>query len=794
MTERLVSPGVFTRENDLSFLPQGVAQIGAAFVGPTLKGPAFRPVIVESQNEFEAWFGGTTPDYYTPYAVRNYLKEASRATVVRVLGLGGYDYTTVKKLRLSLSGSGGEWTVGFLHPSTNGVSLISGSVLTGTPTNFSIRISGSNGYVTYSSMSINPDSSNYFVKVLGSTAGSAGDAYVYADFPRAADFVSGSLVGSGSIKLYDSTTTVNELMLTGSTYGTYNNGRTPYLRSQLIGSTRYNLFQFFSLSDGNTSNTDVKISITSIKPNSAGSGYGTFSVLVRKFDDTDAKVSVLEQFDNVTIDPSDTNYIGRRIGTSRPVIDANGDVYFEGDFPNKSKYVYVSFVDGIEDVPAECLPYGFAPLATPIAVTNLPAPNYITTRYATPIGATTSVANTRTYYGFDFDDETSLSYLKPVPSGSINSSWSTLLVGFHNTGSNESTSGAADSGFDLLTTTATADQTDMSASSAYSVRKFTVPMQGGFDGQNPAVAKNVGSNISSTNLMGFDLSDSQADGARAYVQALSTIDNSDAWDINMLVLPGVLYNTHPYIAQKGIDLCEDRGDAFYIMDPDVLGATVSSVTTTISALDTNYAAVYHPWVKIYDEDSNKNIWVPPSVVMAGVYAFSDRVAAEWYAPAGLNRGGISDALAVRTRLAQADRDDLYEGRVNPIAQFPAQGIVAWGQKTLQQKSSALDRVNVRRLLIAVRKYIASTSRYLVFEQNVDATRQRFLSIVNPYLSSVQERNGLYAFKVVMDESNNTPDIIDRNILVGELWLQPTKTSEYISLVFNVMPTGAAFPE
>ena len=243
-----------------------------------------------------------------------------------------------------------------------------------------------------------------------------------------------------------------------------------------------------------------------------------------------------------------------------------------------------------------------------------------------------------------------------------------------------------------------------------------------------------------------------------------------------------------------MDLCTTRGDAFYVMDPEVLGATVPQVVNSVQAIDNNYSGVYHPWVKVLDTDSNKNVWVPPSVVMGGVYAFNDKVSAEWYAPAGLNRGGIGEALQVRTRLAQADRDQLYEGRVNPIAQFPGQGIVVWGQKTLQQAASAFDRINVRRLLIEVKKFVASTSRYLVFEQNVDSTRQRFLSIVNPYLASVQERNGLYAFKVVMDDSNNTADLIDRNILVGDLFLKPTKTAEFIVLNFNVLPTGAVFPE
>ena len=179
--------------------------------------------------------------------------------------------------------------------------------------------------------------------------------------------------------------------------------------------------------------------------------------------------------------------------------------------------------------------------------------------------------------------------------------------------------------------------------------------------------------------------------------------------------------------------------------------------------------------------------------MPAVYAANDNAAAEWYAPAGLNRGGIVTAVQVLDRLTHSERDTLYEGRVNPIAAFPGQGICVWGQKTLQIAPSALDRVNVRRLLINLKKFIASSSNYLVFEQNTSQTRTRFLNIVNPYLESIQQRQGLYAFRVIMDESNNTPDIIDRNILYGQLYLQPAKTAEFIILDFNVQSTGAAFP-
>jgi phage tail sheath protein FI len=181
-------------------------------------------------------------------------------------------------------------------------------------------------------------------------------------------------------------------------------------------------------------------------------------------------------------------------------------------------------------------------------------------------------------------------------------------------------------------------------------------------------------------------------------------------------------------------------------------------------------------------------------VIPGVVAFNDKVAAEWYAPAGLNRGGLTSVIDAWTRLTREERDTLYQARVNPIATFPGQGVCVWGQKTLQAKPSALDRVNVRRLLIALKKYIASASKYLVFENNTAATRNRFLNIVNPYLASVQQRQGLYAFKVVMDETNNTPDLIDRNIMYGQIFLQPAKAAEFIVIDFNVLPTGAAFAQ
>jgi phage tail sheath protein FI len=216
------------------------------------------------------------------------------------------------------------------------------------------------------------------------------------------------------------------------------------------------------------------------------------------------------------------------------------------------------------------------------------------------------------------------------------------------------------------------------------------------------------------------------------------------------------------------------------MDAAGWSDTIEQVKNTVINLDTNYAGVYYPWVQIVDTSTDSPVWVPPSAVLPGVYSFNDSVAHEWFAPAGLTRGGLTDVLQAKTRLTHAERDDLYEARIN--------------QKTLQSRPSALDRINIRRLLIRLRKFIASTSRFLVFEQNTQATRNRFLNIVNPFLESVQSNSGLSAFRIVMDDTNNTPDVVDRNQLVGQIFIQPTRTAEFIVLDFVVQPTGAAFPE
>ncbi len=283
-----------------------------------------------------------------------------------------------------------------------------------------------------------------------------------------------------------------------------------------------------------------------------------------------------------------------------------------------------------------------------------------------------------------------------------------------------------------------------------------------------------------------------------YRTAINLLKNKDEFDIDLLLLPGIIDQNGAgsnAIIKDAIQMCEDRGDCFLVYDPTWKTDTVATAKSAVENRNSSYAAAYYPWVQILADDVTLNRrYVPPSVVIGGVYHFNDTVGQPWFAPAGLNRGGIDSAIQAYRKLTQGNRDELYESNVNPIATFPGQGVTVFGQKTTQKKASALDRVNVRRLLINLKKFVANSSRGLVFEQNTTDLRNQFLNTVNPYMEQVQANQGLNAFRVVMDDSNNTPETIDRNQLIGQIFIQPTRTAEFIVLDFVVQPTGAAFPE
>jgi len=699
--EKIVSPGVFTREIDQSQLPAAVAAIGAAVVGPTVKGPAGIPVTVSSYSEYVQRFGSTFTSgsggdeqrykYLTSYVAEQYLKYADTLTVVRTLD-GDYSHATTE---------------------------VGASNATTTRATGSLTIVGTFGQSVDDVTKITVAGNTYQFVAHESTPPSdvVGNTYYFTTGSSTATFLDNLVaeINAANIGVIanDGTTA---LQLTSSAYGSEGDNITVQSGSDATSySTVLTLdgganadtvvFKLHTLADGADQNSAGAEGTNGLLTNGTennlryeisnrNTNKGTFTLSIRRGNDTNRRKVVLEQYTNLTLDPNESNYIGRVIGDQVYTLrDAGGtDPYLQlsGSFVNKSNLVRVEVLK-----------------------------------------------NTYNYL-----DE----------NGSIRDGSLTSLIPSNQSGS----------------------------------------FSGGSDGtvNHP---KQFNENISDTNVQGLTFG---ASGNAGYIDAIRLLKNQDEYDINLLALPGLVDNNanHAVVITEALNMCEDRGDCFLLIDPASYGTALSSVTSEAADRDSNYAAMYWPWVKIADPDLNKNVWVPASVVIPGVYAFNDRVAAPWFAPAGLNRGGIDVAVQAERKLTQSNRDDLYDANVNPLASFPNTGIVVYGQKTLQKKSSALDRVNVRRLMIAAKKYIASASKFLVFEQNTAVTRNRFLNIVNPYFEDVQQRQGLYAFKVVMDDSNNTPDVIDRNQMVGQIFLQPTKTAEFIVIDFNILPTGAAFPD
>ena len=992
MAEQIISPGVFTRENDQTFLPQGVGAIGAAIVGPTVKGPAFVPTVVRSFAEYERRFGGLSSETFIPQTVREYLKNAGSVTVTRVLAGGGYTYATatnpfvavaVSASSAASASSNRNVLLGVIFPSkaTSKPGLESSTMVGPSGSfgrvdeSFSLTLAGTNVTSTQLSASLNPSSKEYLFKQLGDnpnnskktnttyggtdtlpgytynnwktftsnmlgattkevstitfattmatqsmvesfaaaalpdisqsiviTAGDGNQTTIlfgsssfssphtnhttgstlfldsglgggittiqahssYASTAR--DRISGSDVANlltGSIQSLATsgvTATADGAVLTitnneagaalnvelkgflatstaslstttegvdvdgykgvnanrdiiflsqsadlafnglSGTVEKYSYATTPFITSQFLDTNKSTkeLFRFHTLAHGTSCNSDYKVSIANLKePGDIDNveQYSQFSVIIRKYNDDDKNPLIVEQFNNVTLDPTSPKYISRIIGDRYPQYnDTLGKVELLGNYPNVSEHVRVEVNDLVTSkaYSPKLSPKGFKAVLDPINTASLnvdciiPSASYEGTQV---IGGNYS---SRAYLGWKFTDKSfdNYNWIKPLPDNALsNISGEFNVENYHGHPSSSIWSGSLSAS---LSSTAIEN----------SQLKFTVCFQGGTDGIRPDIVRIAGNEdpanfvtgyTTGDNLYGFDVNDTAAAGYKGYTKALNILANQDEYDINMLAMPGVNYATHPLIANAGIDMCEDRGDAFFIMDLNTVDASVNTAITNVSGLDTNYAAVYYPWIKVLDSSTNVPVMVPPSVVVPGAIAQSDRLQAEWFAPAGLNRGILGNVLEAKIRLNQAERDKLYDAKINPIATFPQTGVCIWGQKTLQERSTALDRINVRRLLITLKKFIASSSKYLVFEQNTDETRIRFLNIVNPYLESVQQKQGLFAFRVQMDESNNTPDVIDRNQLVGAIYLQPTKTAEFIVLDFNVLPTGATFP-
>jgi len=431
---------------------------------------------------------------------------------------------------------------------------------------------------------------------------------------------------------------------------------------------------------------------------SVDSGSGQFSLLIRRGDDNSKSKTILETWNDLSLDPNSPNYIESVIGNQTKNFDTDSDgnrfIQITGSYINNSRYVRVSSVPN-------------------------PTLNYLD-----------NDGNFKPEY---------TSSLPKVGSGSI-------------AGANRAENGEFAGGSGNVYGLGSGDQ---------QLKMFD--------------------EISVASIQGVVAAD--------YTASIALLANKDEYDFEVITAPGVTIQNGATATNTLIDTVTERGDAIAVIDSRNYGSTINQTITSAGTVDSSYAATYWPWVQVLSPETNKLVYAPASTLIPAVYATNDRLGAEWFAPAGFNRGGVGGAIQAERKLTPSDRDKLYAGKVNPIASFPGQGPVIFGQKTLQTKSTALDRVNVRRLLIEVKRVIGQIGEGLLFEQNTAATRGRFLNQVNPYLESVQQRQGIFAFRVVMDDTNNTPDVIDRNQLVGQIFIQPTRTAEFIILDFNVTPTG-----
>ena len=300
-------------------------------------------------------------------------------------------------------------------------------------------------------------------------------------------------------------------------------------------------------------------------------------------------------------------------------------------------------------------------------------------------------------------------------------------------------------------------------------------------------------NISNSNIQGLTAND--------YTESISLLANKDSFRYNLLIAPGLIadptqFPLHNTVVNQMITTVQERGDSMVVTDLVGYGSNINPVVTSAQIKDTSYAAAYWPWLYTVDPNTSNQVWVPTTTLIPRVYAQNDAIAYPWFAPAGINRGVMTSVIKTERVLTQGNRDLLYKNNINPIANVATangSAITVFGQKTFQKRASALDRVNIRRLLIELKNYISQVADTFVFEQNNAITRSNLLSLINPYLSQVQQQQGLTAFRVVINENNNPPNVVDNNQLIGQIYLQPTRTAEFIILDFNVLPTGATFP-
>ncbi len=768
-----VSPGIYTKEQDFTFFAQRIGITKLGLVGLTLKGPAFEPITVSSTQKFYDRFGGTDVTLALPYVAQAFLKQSSELTVTRVLGQQGFTNSPAWVIRAS-GGTGDQTTVAVIRSkSSNGTSFYYNSssdliMFNASTTLGSFSISASTGPLTAftsSAITISLDESqnNYIVKALGKSAAVVtGDYGIYVEsiFPH---WIREAANRGEISNIYNGFTFSNDAIFTNYTEG-YKNSVTPYIVSQVVGNAVRNLFKVETISDGDASAKEIKVSFANIDPDK-----NTFDVIVRRFEDTDSNTATsgrLEMFRNVTMDRTQQNYIARAIGSTN------------GDFARRSSFISITLAD---NHPNNTVPAGFRGYSERSSGSTIVSPNvYYKTSYTT--GDTVSKA----YLGFSELGYTGFTPANVTLKRSIQSIEADL---FRYNG--EVTSGLTTiKGFHMETGAPTSEfvigQYANMTGYTLAQRKFTVCPAGGFDGWNKYTDV--------TFRDGTDL-----DNIEAFKDAIDEMAAPEAIDINIFSTPGINFSDNLTLVNYGLEMVETRGDSFYIIDsPRVSTSLVKGTATEVvdlldsTGIDSNCAGTYWPWIQINDAATAQFVYIAPTAEVVKSIAYTDNVAYPWFVPGGKNRGQVQCERA-DVRLTRDDRDVLYQGRINPINTTIQDGVLIWGQKTLQIKQSALDRINIKRLILHARRLIAAAAITLVFEQNDQTVRDQFLAKVQPILLQMQNQRGLSAFRVVVEDATGA-GTTDSETLVGKVQIKPTPALEFVDLTFQVLPTGARFED
>lgn len=588
----------------------------------------------------------------------------------------------------------------------------------------------------------------------------------------------------------------NVVELSGSSFTNYQEqytgAQTPWVVSEIRGNKVYKLFKFFTVSDGDSSNRDVKISIQNIDPRTK-----EFDVIVRDFNDTDDRVSILESYTRCTLNENLPSYIGKRIGQA----DLNGNFKYD----RVSDYI---FIVADANMPEDAFPCGFEGYFTKDfdsantgSISALPPKIFYKSSYSATdrvnrvyLGVSDTVyrnasAKSRTsginadFFGyFGVQSDTNVYKTKGFHmdiNATLNYTDGTYVIGEFEAGA-----GAFN------------DQSDVAnpLNPYYDklTRKFTVVPYNGFDGWDVYRQNRTNTDLYSTGNVNYFAGNDY----EAYLAGIQAFGNSEETEINLFATPNINWFDHLSLVNEGIELCERvRKDCFYIMDgPDLQGNGVAQELADLfdnTGIDTSYAGTFGTWIEVNDAQNNRTIFLPPSTRIPKNFAFTDNKYFSWFATAGQNRG-VLDARRTRKKLSMGDRDVMYASRVNPIAEIKGEGVQIYGNKTAQVADNALNRINVRRLLLTAQKGISTIAKQYLFDPNDEVVRSQFETKANAFLNQIKNNRGLYDFRIVGD--NMSPEVLDRNEMLYKLLLKPTRALEYIGIDFVVTPTGASFDD